>query len=68
MMKNYYQSVEMNCNSNWPYIPDHPIRISIIEGSVSDKTNVLLNLIKYQLPNTDKIYFYVKHLFKYKSN
>ena len=44
MIKNYDQSVEINCNPNWPYIPDHPYRISIIGGSRSRKINVLLNL------------------------
>ena len=29
MMKNYDESVEINHNSNWPYIPDHPYRISM---------------------------------------
>ena len=24
MMKNYDQSIEINCKPNWPYIPDHP--------------------------------------------
>ena len=24
-------------NSKWPYIPDHPYRILIAEGSVSEK-------------------------------
>ena len=24
MMKNYDESVEVNHNTNWPYIPDHP--------------------------------------------
>ena len=46
MMKNYDQSVEINHNPNWPYIPDHPYRIVIIGSSGSDKTNVLLNLTK----------------------
>ena len=46
-------------NPNWPYIPDHPYRISIIGGSGSGKTNALLNLIKNQ-PDTDKIYLYAK--------
>ena len=32
-------------NEKWPYIPDHPYRISIIGGSVSGKTNTLLNLM-----------------------
>ena len=36
-------------NENWPYIiPDHPYRILIIGGSVSGKTNTLLNLITNQ--------------------
>ena len=33
MIKNYDQSVEINCNPNWPYISDHPYRILIIGGS-----------------------------------
>ena len=36
----------MNHISNWPYIPDHPYRISLIGGSGSSKINVLLNLNK----------------------
>ena len=46
-------------NKNWPYTPDHPYRISIIAGSGSGKTNVLLNLIENQ-PDIDKIYLYTK--------
>ena len=46
-------------NKNWPYIPDRPYRISIIGGSGSGKTNVLLNLIENQ-PDIDKIYLYAK--------
>ena len=60
MMKNYDQSVELNQNPNWPYIPDHPYRILIIGVSGSGKTNVLLNLIKHQRPDIDKSYLYVK--------
>ena len=30
MMKTYAESVEINHNSNWPYIPYHPYRILII--------------------------------------
>ena len=33
MAKNYDQSVEINHNSNFSYIPDHPYRILIIAGS-----------------------------------
>ena len=46
-------------NSKWPYIPDHPYRILIIEGSGSEKTNALLNLINNQ-SDIDKIYLYAK--------
>ena len=42
----------------------HPYRILIIGGSGSIKTNVLLNLIKDQQPNIDKIYLQVKDPFK----
>ena len=46
-------------NKNWSYIPDHPYRILIIEGSGSGKTNLLLDLIENQ-PDIDKIYLYAK--------
>ena len=48
MMKNYNEPVEINHNPNWPHIPDHCYSALIIGGSVSCKTNVLLNLIKRQ--------------------
>ena len=60
MMKKYDESVEINHNPNWSYILEHPYRILI------GKTNVLLNLIKYQRPDTDKIYLYIKDPFKSK--
>ena len=60
MMKNYDQSVEINHNPNWSYIPDHPYRILIIGGSE------LLNLIKHQRPDIDKRYLYVKDPFESK--
>ena len=60
MMKNYDQSVEINHNPNWPYIPGHPYRILIIGESGSGKTNVLLNLIKHKQPDIDKVYFMSK--------
>ena len=66
MMKNYDESVEANHHPDWPYIPAHPYRILIIRGSGSGKTNVLLNLIKHQRPDTDKIYLYVKDQFESK--
>ena len=64
MMKNYDESVEKNYNLNWLYIPDHPYRILITGGSGSRQTIVLLNLIKHQGPDTDKIYLYIKDPFK----
>ena len=33
MMENYDQSVEINHNPNWHYIPDHPYRIVVVGGS-----------------------------------
>ena len=40
MMNNYDESVEINNNSIWPYIPCHPYRVLIIAGLGSSKTNV----------------------------
>ena len=54
-MKNYDESVEINHNSYWPYISDHPYRILIIGGLGLGKTNALLNLKKHQRPDIDKI-------------
>ena len=65
-MKNCDESVEINNNSNWPHISDHPHRISIIGGSGSGKTNVLLNLTKHQQQDIDKIYLYAKDPFELK--
>ena len=48
-------------NKNWPYIPDHPYRVLIINGSESEKTSTLLHLIKEQ-DDTNKIYLYAKDL------
>ena len=46
-------------NSKWPYIPDHSYRILIIRGSVSGKTDALLNYVNNN-PDIDKIYLYAK--------
>ena len=46
MLKNYDESVELNHNPNWSYVPDHPYRILIIIGPGSSKINVLWNLIQ----------------------
>ena len=66
MTKKYDESVEINHNPNWPYNHDQPLRILIIGGSGSDKTNVLLNVIKNQQSYIDKIYLYVKTPFEAK--
>ena len=64
MMKNYDESVEVGCNTNWVYIPSHPYKVLMIGGSGSGKTIVLVKLIKHKQPNVDKINFYVKDLFE----
>ena len=46
-------------NLSQPYIPNHPYKVLIIEGSGSGETNALLNLINNQ-PDIDKIYLYAK--------
>ena len=61
MIKNYDESIEINHNPNWPYISDHPSRILIIGFLGSEKTNILLNLIKNQPLEIDKIYLYVNN-------
>ena len=66
MIKNYNESIKINHSSNWPYIPNNPCRILIIDGSGLGKTNVLLNLIKHQQPNIGKRYLYVKDPFESK--
>ena len=63
MVKYYDESIKINHNPNWPYIPDHHYRILVIGGSGSDKINKLLNLIKCQWADIDKIYLYVKDPF-----
>ena len=55
-MKNYNESVEINHNPYWPYIPDHPYRNLITGGSGSVKTNLLLNLLKHQWEDIDTVY------------
>ena len=55
-MKNYEQSIEINHNPNWLYIPDQLYRMLITGDLGSRKTNVLLNLMKQQRPDVDNIY------------
>ena len=63
MMKIYDKLVEINYNPNWPYIHYHPYRILMVGDSWSGKTNALLNFIKHQRPDVDKMYLYVKDPF-----
>ena len=39
----YTNEDKLKHNPDWPYIPDYPYRILIIEGSGSGKTNLMLN-------------------------
>ena len=55
----YTNENKIEYNSKWPYIPDHPYRILIVDGSGSRKTNALLNIINNQ-PDVDKVYLYAK--------
>ena len=52
-------------NPKWPYIPDHPQRVLIIESSGVGKIYALLNLIKNQ-PEIEKNYLYVKDPYEVK--
>ena len=54
--KLYDELIEINHDLNWLYIPDYIYRILIIDTAGSGKTNVLLNLIKHQRPEIDKVY------------
>ena len=55
----YTNENKTQCNQKWWYILDYLVRILIIGGSGSGKTNALLNLINNQ-PDIDKIYLYTK--------
>ena len=46
-------------NKKWSYIPDHPYRSLINEGSKSEKPNSLINLMNEQ-DDIYKIYLYAK--------
>ena len=55
----YTNENEIEHNSMWPYIPNHPYRILTVGCSGSGKTNALLNLINNQ-PDIDKMYLNAK--------
>ena len=48
-------------NEKWSYISHHLYRIFIIEGSKSEKTNSLINLIN-EHDDIDKMFLYAKDL------
>ena len=56
---NYISENRTEDTRNCPYVPDHPNRISIMRGTGSVKTNVLLNLKENQ-PDIDKMCLYAK--------
>ena len=58
---NYVNENRTERNEKWTYIPDHPNRIIIIGGSVSGKTNALINLINVQ-NDIDKKILYARDL------
>ena len=66
IMKIYDESLEINYNPNWPYIPNRPYWILITGGSESGKLNALMNLIKHQRPDIDKTYLHIKDPFESK--
>ena len=47
-MGKYNTAVGITHSPNWSYMPYHPSRILITDGSRSGKTNVLLNFIKHR--------------------
>ena len=55
----YANENKIDHNLGWPYVPDHPYRILIIDGSGSGKTNALLNIINNP-PDIDKTNLYAK--------
>ena len=55
----YTNENKIEHNSKWPYIPDHPHRKLIVDGSGSGKINALFNLINNH-PDIDKTYLYAK--------
>ena len=59
-MTNHDESVEINHNPYWSYIPDHPYRILIIWGPGSSKNKMLLKMIKHQRPYIVKKYLLSK--------
>ena len=63
-MQNPWLSIMINANEvtwenpYWRKILDHPCRILIVGGTISGKTNALLNLVNHH--NIDKFFLYVK--------
>ena len=55
MMKNYDELVKINNNPNWRYFDEHSFRTVIIGVLGSVRTNMILNLIKHQRTDIDKM-------------
>ena len=47
--KTYYKRNKKEYNSSWLQIPNYPYKILIIGGYRSGKTNLLFDLINYQI-------------------
>ena len=48
-MQNYEESVEINHNLNWPYVPEHPGKILIISNQRSNyKLNQSINCLSME--------------------
>ena len=68
MMKNYGESVKINHNSNWLYIPDHSYKVLNVGGSGPGKTDVLKKLIKHQRSDIGQIKsFYMSQIYSNRS-
>ena len=60
MMKSYDEPVEINRNTNWLYILDYLIELL---PSVAQDQAKLINLLKHQRPDIDKICLNIKDSF-----
>ena len=54
-MKNYDQSVNINCDPNWPFIRDYPYRILTLIFGPSPSPPPLHPLYWFSLNNSEKL-------------
>ena len=59
MMKDFDESVKINHNLNWTFVPEHPYRILFITRWGSGKNNVLLNLMMHQREDVLTNFIYI---------